>query len=62
MEELTPYVDSWSLGVLIFEILFGEPPFLIGGIIKSSTTVDDIQLNDHITEPSDFETGSLIQK
>ncbi|CAD8184042.1 unnamed protein product [Paramecium pentaurelia] len=57
IQEITNMADTWSFGVIIFELLFGHKPQIIS---NSGCYQGDKYLQ--LTEPSDYEQGDLLQK
>jgi len=63
-EKYTKSVDWWAVGILVYEMLTGSPPFIDNDIQKlfQKVTTGDIKFPDYITQDaSDFVSQLLIR-
>jgi serine/threonine protein kinase len=57
-------VDYWSVGIILFEMLFGEPPFYADTLVKTYSRIQNFK--DELKFPSEVpvskETKDIINK
>lgn len=58
----TKHVDLWSLGVLCFELLTGDPPFQTGSYDETFVKITQVKYNipDYVSPPAKHFISKLL--